>query len=155
MDLEELKNHIRPFISEELSLEIPLELLNKSNGKSLYNKLIKQKVQSRAGVYIWFEPVSNAIVYIGMAGKIKNNGSVSNHSLPKRLTASRGKDKSTNKDILTQEFLRRFMKFKKIELLDFHIFYACDNEPASYIESIALYYYFKRNKKLPELNNSF
>jgi len=43
--------------------------------------------------------ITGSIVYIGMSGKIKTNSTLGDHSVRKRLLASRGKDKKTNKDI--------------------------------------------------------
>ena len=56
-----------------------------------------------------------------MAGKVKTNGSLSNHSLQKRLLASRGRNKKTKKDIQTNDFVKNFIKVNNIVSLDFYI----------------------------------
>ena len=47
------------------------------------------------------------------------------------------------------------MAAKNIDILDFYIFYTKTGEPPSYVEAVLLYNYFKRNNKLPVLNNAF
>ncbi len=153
-ELEKLVNkHAKNSIKE---LDIDLQLLNESNGTKLYNKKIRKEVEDKHGVYIWCDTKNNKIVYIGMAGKIKTDGSLSKHSLQQRLIASRGKDKTTKKDISTAVFVKNFITKANIDSLKYYVFYINDNTPASYIESILLYeYYKKKDNKLPELNNSF
>lgn len=140
---------------EMLKLSIEWSLFEKENGRKLYNKLIRENVADKFGVYIWCNSKTDKIYYIGMAGKVKTNGSLSNHFLNKRLVAPRGKDKETKKDIQTNDFVKEFMKVNSIEVLDFYIAYLKDDMPPAYIEAVLLYEYFKEKKCLPELNKSF
>jgi len=140
---------------EMYKLTIEWSLFEKENGRKLYNKLIRANVADKFGVYIWCNSQNNEIYYIGMAGKIKTDGTLSNHSLRKRLLASRGRDKKTKKDIQTNDFVKKFMKENKIKTLDFHIAYSKEEVPPAYVEAMLLYEYFKENKCLPKLNNSF
>ena len=90
-----------------------------------------------------------------MAGKIKTDGTLRNHTLRNRLIATRGKDKITKKDIQTNDHLHDFMQKSNINSLNFYIFYSKPQEPPSYIEALMLYKFYKKNIKLPILNYSF
>ena len=138
-----------------LKLSIEWLLYEKKNGRKLYNKLIRQNVADKFGVYIWCNSKTDKIYYIGMAGKVKTNGSLSSHSLQKRHLASRGRDKKTKKDIQTNDFVKEFMRVNNIEVLDFYIAYLKNDSPPAYIEAVLLNEYFKQKKCLPELNNAF
>ena len=128
-----------------LKLSIEWSLFEKVNGRKLYNKLIRENVQNKFGVYLWGNPKTDEIYYIGMAGKIKTDGTLSNHTLQQRLQAPRGRDKKTKKDIQTNDFVKEFMKRNKILSLDFHVAYSKDDIPPSYVEAVLLYEYFKEN----------
>lgn len=134
---------------------IDFKLFENLDGRKQFNRIIRENVQDKFGVYIWCNSQNNEIYYIGMAGKIKTDGTLSNHSLRKRLLASRGRDKETKKDIQTNDFVKKFMKENKIKSLDFYIAYSKEDVPPKYVEAILLYEYFKGNKCLTKLNNSF
>lgn len=156
MSVDILLNILDGFSSNPiLKLSIECSLFKKVNGRKLYNNLIRENVQNKFGVYLWCNPEIDEIYYIGMAGKIKKDGTLSNHSLQKRLIASRGKDKLTKKDIQTNDFVKKFMKENKIKYLDFYIAYSKEDVPPAYVEAVLLYEYYKENKCLPKLNNSF
>jgi len=138
-----------------LKLSIKSSIFDNEEGRKQYNKLIRENVQDKFGVYIWCNSQTGEIYYIGMAGKVKTDGSLSNHSLRKRLLASRGRDKVTKKDIQTNDFLKKFMNVNKIESLDFYVTYSKDGIPPAYIEAVLLYEFHKQKKCLPRLNNSF
>ena len=101
-----------------------------------------------------------------MAGRINNKGELKSHSLVKRLRASRGKN-IKGKDVLTNAFIfgllndpkellmKNYEKIKPIRKIEINIFYSKQNIPSTYLESILLYQYFIRLKKLPDLNNTF
>ena len=165
--LEELKLYIEEFIENYHSLFISNELSNKKKEfKKKYNSLIKKNVKDKAGVYIWENAVTKEIIYIGMAGRINNKGELKSHSLVKRLRASRGKN-IKGKDVLTNAFIfgllndpkellmKNYEKIKPIRKIEINIFYSKQNIPSTYLESILLYQYFIRFKKLPDLNNTF
>ncbi|MCW3075226.1 MAG: hypothetical protein JWP69_2295 [Flaviaesturariibacter sp.] len=99
--------------------------------------------------------LNEEVIYIGMAGKIKSNGTFCDHTLCDRLTASRGRDKLTEVDIQMNDYVKKFMAEKIIEILDIHIFYTKEGEPPSFVEALLLYNYFKKNRRLPILNKAF
>lgn len=156
MTIEEIKNVIKPYIDEPtIHFNIEKQIFSDDSGREIFNEKIRQNVEKEFGVYIWLNTSTNEIVYIGMAGKIKTDGSLSNHSLQKRLLASRGRDKSTKKDIQTNDYIRNYMIENDVESLDFYIIYSKNGEPPAYIEALLLYNYYKKNNQLPQLNNSF
>ncbi|MDO9037522.1 MAG: hypothetical protein Q7U59_04140 [Lutibacter sp.] len=124
-------------------------------GSKIFNQKIRQNVQPKFGVYVWVDKKTSDILYIGMAGKIKTDGTLGNHSIQNRLLASRGKHKNTKKDIQTNDYVRDFMNNNNIEALNFYIMYSKKEEPPAYIEALLLYKYYKKNNKLPQLNNTF
>ena len=98
MTINELINIVDDYIIKPVVIfNIDLDSFNKQDGRKQYNKRIREKVQNKFGIYIWTNSQTDEIIYIGMAGKTKTNNSLSNHSLQKRLLASRGRDKKTKK----------------------------------------------------------
>lgn len=156
MNIEEIKEIILPYIEEPIiNFEIEKKLFDEINGREKFNQTIREKVDTKFGVYIWVDKTTEEIVYIGMAGKIKTDGSLGDHSIQKRLLASRGKDKSSQKDIQTNDYINDFMTKSMINSLNFFVMYSREEEPPAYIEALLLYKYYKKNKRLPKLNNSF
>jgi hypothetical protein len=156
MNIEEIKKILKPFIEETIiEFEIEKQMFSKPNGRKEFNKIIRDKVEKNFGIYIWVNSSTKEIVYIGMAGKIKNNGTLGDHSIQNRLLASRYKDKITKKYIQTNDFVINFMNSNKINTLKFYIMYSKSEEPPSFIETLLLYNFYKKNKRLPILNKSF
>jgi len=156
MTIEEIKNIIEPYIDEPtIHFNIEKQIFSEDSGREIFNEKIRQNVEKRFGVYIWLDTATNEIVYIGMAGKVKTDGTLGDHSVQNRLLASRGKDKSTKKDILTNDYVSAYMIDNDVEKLDFYVMYSKTGEPPAYIEALLLYKYYKKNNRLPKLNNSF
>ena len=123
--------------------------------KNIYNEFIRKNVSQKPGVYIWYDAKNQEVLYIGMAGKIKTNGELTNHPISQRLQAPRIKDFETKKDITTNRYIPAVLELFGLEEIEFHIFPCKENEPAAYVESILLYNYFKAHGVLPILNNAF
>lgn len=156
MTIEEIKNLIEPYIDEPtIHFNIEKQIFSNESGREIFNEKIRQNVEKKFGVYIWLDTATNEIVYIGMAGKVRTDGTLGDHSVQNRLLASRGKDKSTKKDIQTNDYVRNYMINNDVESLDFYIMYSKTGEPPAYIEALLLYKYYKKNNRLPKLNNSF
>ena len=67
-------------------------------------------LQSRTNLGDIWENFDTGIVwYIGMAGKINQRGDLVNHSVKKRLQASRKKDDLTGRDIQTNKYIYNFL----------------------------------------------
>ncbi len=156
MTIEELKQIIEPYIEGPIiEFVIEKQIFSTANGRKMFNKEIRKSVENKFGVYIWLNNATNEIVYIGMAGKIKTDGTPGDHSVQNRLLASRGKNKFTKKDIQTNDYVRNYMIDNNVEKLDFYVMYSKTGEPPAFIEALLLYKYYKKNKRLPKLNNSF
>lgn len=150
--LEKIKNYVKGSI---VSFSIDDKLFQKADGRKRFNNLIRENVQDMFGVYIWCNLQADEIYYIGMAGKVRTNGTLSNHSLQKRLLASRGKDKLSKKDIQTNDFIKIFMEENNVKSIDFIVLYLNDGVLPTYLEAVLLYEYYKVKSCLPKLNNSF
>jgi hypothetical protein len=156
MTIQEIKEIISPYIDEPIiDFEIEKQIFSENNGREIFNKKIRDNVDKKFGVYVWVDIATNEIVYIGMAGKIKADWTLGDHSIQNRLLASRGKDKITKKDIQTNDYVRDFMINNNVETLNFYIMYSKTDEAPAYVEALLLYKYYKRNNRLPKLNNSF
>lgn len=156
MKLDDVKDLIKEFLDEPIvNFQIEKSIFNHDIGRELYNQTIRQKVKRKHGVYIWMDKDIEEILYIGMAGKIKTDGTLGDHSIQNRLLASRGKDNVTKKDIQTNDYIKGLMVDHNIRTLDFFIIYSKQDEPPAYIEALLLYKYYKQNKRLPKFNNSF
>jgi len=130
------------------------EMFLDNNYRRNYNSLIREAVADRFGCYLWINKSTSEIIYIGMAGKVKQDGSIGNHSLPQRLVASRGKD-GNGRDVLTNDYIRRYMEDNHIEELLIKILYTIDSSPPSYVESLLLNQFLSLNNCLPALNYAF
>lgn len=156
MKLENVKEIVKEFVDEPIvNFQIEKGMFDDVLGRERYNQTIRKNVAKKFGVYIWIDKTTEEIVYIGMAGKIKTNGELGEHSIQNRLIASRGKDKVTKKDIQTNDYVNIKMSEHNIQTLDFYIIYSKADEPPAYIEALLLYKYYKQNKRLPKLNSSF
>lgn len=156
MSIEEIKNLIAAYVEEPIiNFTINHNMFAGNNGRRNFNKTIREKVGDKVGVYIWVDKKRAEIVYIGMAGKLKTDGSLGDHSIQKRLLASRGKDKVSKKDIQTNDYVNKFMTQNEIDDLDIFVMYSKKDEPPAYAEALLLYKYYKKYNKLPRLNNSF
>ncbi len=156
MNIDELKEIILAYIDEPIiNFEIEKHIFAEINGREKFNQTIRENVDTKFGVYVWVDKATGEIVYIGMAGKIKTDGTLGDHSIQNRLLASRGKDKISKKDIQTNDYVNTFMTNNSIDSLNFFVMYSKQDEPPAYIEALLLYKYYKKNGKLPKLNNSF
>lgn len=156
MTIKEIKDVILPYIDEPvINFEIEKNIFTELGGRKKFNQTIRKNVKAKFGVYVWVDKKTAEILYIGMAGKIKTDGSLGDHSIQNRLLASRGKDKVSKKDIQTNDYVSNFMTQNEIDSLDIFIMYSKKDEPPAYIEALLLYKYYKKNNKLPRLNNSF
>jgi hypothetical protein len=141
------------YIENNFVFEITQKLFHQPEGKSIYNKLIKEQIPKNTyGVYIWLNSISGEIIYIGMAGKVKTNGQLGNHSIENRLIATRGK--VNGKDVLTNDYVRNFMQNNEVESLTFHILKTNEQTPPSYLEAVLLYNFYTQNGVLPILNSA-
>jgi hypothetical protein len=156
MTIQEIKGIVSPYIDEPIiDFDIEKHIFSENNGREIFNEKIRENVDNKFGVYVWVDTATKEIIYIGMAGKIKADGALGDNSIQDRLLASRGKDKITKKEIQTNDYVRDFMINNNIETLNFYIMYSKTDEPPAYVEALLLYKYFKKNRRLPKLNNSF
>lgn len=156
MTIEEIKSVILPYIDEPVvNFEIEKTIFTELDGREKFNQTIRQNVKTKFGAYVWVDKKTAEILYIGMAGKVKTDGTLGEHSIQNRLLASRGKDKISKKDIQTNVYVKDIMTQNEIDTLDIFIMYSKIDEPPAYIEALLLYKYYKNNNKLPRLNNSF
>jgi hypothetical protein len=89
-----------------------------------------------------------------MAGKVKTNGEFANHSVQKRLLASRGKY-LLGKDIQTNQYIKDILNQDNIEALNIHVFHLKENQLPGFIEAVFINAYFQEKNCLPRYNSSF
>ncbi|RYC71261.1 hypothetical protein [Spirosoma sordidisoli] len=156
MKIDEVKTLLESFVDETIvNFQIDKTIFDSESGREAFNRTVRQYVGKKFGVYIWVDKATDEIVYIGMAGKIKTDGTLGDHSIQSRLLASRGKDKITKKDIQTNDYIRELMTQNNINSFDFYVMYSKAGEPPAYIEALLLYKYYKKNNRLPRFNNAF
>jgi hypothetical protein len=153
------QTEITSFIKNVEHLVEPCEIIPINRSlfipKNNYNAFIKKNVVDKPGVYIWYDSINQEVIYIGMAGKIKTNGTLTNHPISKRLQATRSKDITTKKEVTTNRYVPAILEIFEVHEIEFHILPCKENEPAAYVESILLYNYFKTHGVLPILNNAY
>lgn len=97
MDITAVRTILSEHIDGSASFEVNGSVFIK-DGKSNYTRLIRNNIKpGRYGVYVWVNESTNEIIYLGMAGKVKNNGALGDHCLQKRLIATRGKERLRRK----------------------------------------------------------
>ena len=155
MDITAVRTILSEHTDGSASFEVDGSVFIK-DGRSNYTRLICDNVKPGGyGIYIWVNESTNEIVYIGMAGKVKNNGSLGKQCLQKRLLAPRGKDKITKKYTGTEAYLDEYMSNHSLDKLVFHVFFSKAGIPPSYLEAVSLYEHLKSTGRLPILNAAF
>lgn len=149
MTVNELKKIIRNYINNEYSVIIERNTMLSTNGLAEYNRLIRNQVLDLAGIYIWENVDNGEILYIGMAGKINQQGILGNHSVRKRLQAARGRD------TLTNEFIRNLMVQQNINLFNIHVIHLQNGQIPGYIEAVLINAFYQTNGMLPRYNNAY
>jgi hypothetical protein len=155
MNAIELINSIQDFINAEYFVTINNEMIFANNGLTEYNNLIRDQVQDLTGVYIWENADNNEVLYIGMAGKINQQGELVNHSVRKRLIASRGRDEITRRDIQTNQYIRNLMIAENCNQLNIHVIHLVDNQIPGFIEAVLINNFYQQNGILPKYNSAF
>ena len=155
MTINELKECIQNLINDDYQVSVHLEMISANNGLKTYNALIRNEVQNLAGIYIWENDDNNEILYIGMSGKITQQGILVNHSVKNRLQASRGIDSETGRDILTNKYIKNLMFEENCNQLNIHIIHLHDGQMPSYAEAVLINAFYQRNGLLPKYNNAF
>ena len=155
MTIQLLNEHIIDLISDKYCVLISRNIFNSSNGCKEFNRIIRTTVKNRIGIYVWENNASKEIIYIGMAGKVKTNGEFVNHSVQKRLLASRGKDSSSGKDIQTNQYVQSILINDNMKEMNIHVFHLKENQIPGYVEAILINTYYQEKKRLPKYNSSF
>jgi hypothetical protein len=155
MKLETLTTQIHELTQTGYQFKIHENLFTTPNWKKEFNNRIRQNVRDEIGIYIWTNGDTSEILYIGMAGKLHQNGDFANHTVQKRLLASRGKDSTTGKYIQTNEYIKQTISNIKCSSIDIHVFHTKPNQLPGYVEAVLINAYFQATKTLPPLNTAF
>jgi hypothetical protein len=151
MDLDFINEYVESYGETFISNQMFLDEEYRKN----YNRFIREEVENeKIGCYIWINQRTDEILYVGMAGKVHQDGNFGNHSIQQRLMASRGRD-DNGKDIMTNSYVRSFMQDFGVETLLIKVLYTEEGIPPTYIESLILNQYLIENRCLPRLNNAF
>jgi hypothetical protein len=116
------------------------------NNSEDFDKLISEKVEDKSGVYIW-ENDNNEVIYIGKSGIIRSNQKEQRQTLRGRLQNKRG-------GVRTSKYIVNNV-FNHSRYFNIYIYYSKEKIPATYIEALLLFEYYKSTDKLPRLNKSF
>jgi hypothetical protein len=157
MNLEQIKKTVSGLTNDKfVTLKIDISLFDDGSKKGYksYNKYIKENVDKKYGVYIFFNPIKQTAIYIGMAGKLNKN-SQPKQTLDERLTAHRYQNKVTNENINTNKWVFEIMKEHEIEELFIYVFYVNPKIPSAYIEALLLYNFYKIHEIIPIENSEF
>ena len=155
MRKSELLQTITPLISNDYSLPISLAFIQGDQGLKEFNRFIRQSIEDLPGLYLWENNDNEEIIYIGMAGKVNQEGQTVSHTVRNRMQASRKKDRVTKKDITTNKFLRDFMSQNRINQITIHVIHLNLGQLPAYAEAILMNAYYQHNGILPRLNKAF
>ena len=140
MRKSELLQTITPLISNDYSLPISLAFIQGDQGLKEFNRFIRQSIEDLPGLYLWENNDNEEIIYIGMAGKVNQEGQT---------------DRVTKKDITTNKFLRDFMSQNRINQITIHVIHLNLGQLPAYAEAILMNAYYQHNGILPRLNKAF
>ena len=146
------------------SFSISIEVLSKQGSRIVYNEFIRETLGKKPifGVYIWVNPYTGEVLYIGMSGKLKwtderkSEVAPGSYSVQKRLVSSRG-TLDGKIDTSTWEFLRdKVFKEESLESMAVHVLEIDTAQfSPSYIESLLLQNFYHQTGKIPKYNKSF
>jgi hypothetical protein len=165
MNVENLLLTIKSLIGiSQQSFSIGIGVLSKQGSQIVYNKFIRETLGKKPifGVYIWVNPGTGEVLYIGMSGKLKwtddrkSEVVPGSYSVQKRLVSSRG-TLNGKKDISTWEYLRdKVFKEENLESMSVYVLGIEPNQfSPSYIESLLLQNFYHKTEKIPRYNKSF
>ena len=155
MNVTELKEIITDLINIEYTIQIPFQTISADNGLQEYNRIVREHVLDLTGIYIWENFDTGIVWYIGMAGKINQQGDLVNHSVKKRLQASRKKDDLTGRDIQTNRYIYNLMVQENCSQLNIHVIHLENGQIPGFVEAILLNAFYQRNRSLPLYNSAF
>lgn len=155
MRKSELLQTLTPLISDDYSLPISLAFIQGEQGLKEFNRLIRQSIEDLPGLYLWENNDNEEIFYIGMAGKVNQEGQTVSHTVRNRMQASRKKDRVTQKDITTNKYLRDFMSQNRINQITIHVIHLNLGQLPGYAEAVLMNAYYQHNGILPRLNKAF
>ena len=155
MRKSELLQTITPLISDDYSLPISLAFIQGEQGLKEFNRLIRQSIEDLPGLYLWENNDNEEIFYIGMAGKVNQEGQTVSHTVRNRMQASRKKDRVTQKDITTNKYLRDYMSQNRINQITIHVIHLNLGQLPGYAEAVLMNAYYQHNGILPRLNKAF
>ena len=155
MTVSELLSLIENLTSNPYTIIISAAELHDDEGLMHYNNRIRNEVLDLPGIYIWENIDNKAVLYIGMAGKVNQQGVMTMHSVRKRLQASRGKDPNTNRDVLTNRYIRNIMSEQNCQQLQMTILHMQETQLPGFAEAILLNAFYQGNGILPLYNSAF
>jgi hypothetical protein len=151
----ELLQTITQIIDHDYYFSISLTEMQAEQGLREFNRLIRQSIADLPGLYLWENNDNEEIFYIGMAGKVNQEGQTVSHTVRNRMQASRKKDRVTQKDITTNKYLRDFMSQNRINQINIHVVHLIPRQLPSYAEAVLMNAYYQHNGILPRLNKAF
>lgn len=153
-----LENKIKKIITGHSTVKPTIIKLKKNdpafNSSLKYRQLIKERIKPLPGVYFFRNYSTQEILYIGMAGKILQSGSLGKQKLQGRLLATRNSIDKVQ-EISTHKFIKLIMNQNHIDSIEIIIIYTKQSIPASYLEALLLYEYYSYNNVLPKYNKKF
>jgi len=151
MTLNNLLNYTAPFSIGSNQFLINSVNMNNVNGKRYYNATINLNVLKQYGIYAFSNSLDNKLLYIGMAGTLKNDGTYKNQNLNGRLSMA-PRDGFPN----GFEYFRNLMNNNNFESLSFLVIYTnIINPPAcfpGFVEVSSIHQFYTQNNVLPMFN---
>ena len=155
MRKSELLQTITQIIDHHYHLSISFAEIQGDQGLREFNRFIRQSIEDLPGLYLWENSDNEEIIYIGMAGKVNQEGQIAGHTVRNRMQASRKKDPVTQRDITTNKYLRDFMSQNRITQINIHVVHLITGELPGFAEAVMMNAYFQHNGILPRLNKAF
>ncbi len=153
MTLNNLLNYTAPVSIGSNQFLINSVNMNDVNGKRYYNNIINQNILEQYGIYAFSNSLDNQLLYIGMAGTLKNDGTYKKQNLNGRL-------RDAERDGFPNgfEYFRNLMNAYNFESLFFLVIYTnIINPPAcfpGFVEVSSIHQFYTQNNVLPMFNKT-
>jgi hypothetical protein len=158
------------FISNQVLFNYKFFTIHRSKVLDDYNDIVNTELidyKKSQGIYLWINNQTDDILYVGMSGRLKNDGNkqviINDYSVRKRLVSSRKRiyieSLPKKKDVSTREFLnKKFSEYPLIQeiRIEVYLFDPIKHKLSpTFIESMVLQEIYTNTNSIPLFNNSF
>ena len=147
------------FLNQNVTVHVPAGLFQLEDANYHFRRIINDNLPHQIGVYVWADHLGN-VIYVGKAGTLKKGtlkkggATYSNHTIPQRNLASRGRDHN-GKDISTAVYVRNIIQKQNWPAIHITaITFDVNDFAPGFVEVNLLHHYLRTTGTLPLYNKS-